>query len=47
MDGLRAGWTLLMVYVPDDASVRRAQAVLKEHGAQRVVVLHRWSIEDL
>lgn len=47
MDGLRAGQTVLMVYAPDDATVQQAQAVLKEQGAQQVVALHRWSIEEL
>lgn len=47
MDGLRAGQTLLMVYAPDDASVARARDVLKEHGAQKMVVLRRLTIERL
>jgi hypothetical protein len=47
MDGLRAGRTLLMVYAPDDASVQRAQTILKAHDAQQLVALHRFSIEEL
>lgn len=47
MDGLRAGQTLLMVYAPDDASIERARVVLKEHGAQKMVALRRFIIENL